>query len=80
MANTLNTRLIAEHLSTLARLLEAEASRAHALGLQAQRDLGREAREVRALCDLLWDADAELAVGARDTRGANVVPIRAAVR
>ncbi|GIZ50504.1 hypothetical protein NCCP691_05180 [Noviherbaspirillum aridicola] len=78
MANTLSTRTIAEHLSTLARLLEAEAARADALGLQSVRDLAREAREVRALCDLLWEADSDLPVVRRDDARGKVVPIGAA--
>lgn len=84
MSDTLSARTLAEHLSTLACLLEAEAARAHALGLQPGRDLVREAREVRALCDLLWEADIDFRVAGTANAGrvapasGNVVPIGAA--
>lgn len=84
MAATLSTRIIAEHLSTLARILEAEAARAGALGLQPGRDLVREAREVRALCDMLWEADVDVLLrggaGGREGGDSNVVPIGTAVK
>lgn len=84
MANTLSTRIIAEHLSTLARILEAEAARSRALGLQTGRDLTREAREVRILCDLLWEADADFPLGGaakgRDAADGKVVSISAAMK
>jgi hypothetical protein len=57
MADTLNSRSIAEHLCAFARILEAEAARASVLGLRLERDLCREARDVREMADLLWEAD-----------------------
>ncbi|HEY8607702.1 MAG TPA: hypothetical protein VIM12_11375 [Noviherbaspirillum sp.] len=83
MTDTVNSRTIAAHLSTLACLLEAEAARAQALGLRPSRDLAREAREVRDLGDCLWQADVQLALsGGADRAGrsgsGNVVPIGSA--
>lgn len=57
MADTVNSRTIAEHLCTLASLLEAEAIRANTLGMRLDKDLLREAREVRAVADQLWESN-----------------------
>ncbi|SNT35361.1 hypothetical protein SAMN06265795_12812 [Noviherbaspirillum humi] len=56
MSNIIESRRIAEHLVTLAGLLDAEVIRANMLGLPLRRNLEREAREIRMLADKLWDA------------------------
>jgi len=63
MADKLSSRIIAEHLCTLASLLEAEAIRANALGVRLDKNLSREAREVRAMADKLWEANTTFVVG-----------------
>lgn len=57
---TLDSRSIAEHLSTLASLLEAEAMRSNTLGLKGSREIARRAHEVRQMADQLWDANATI--------------------
>lgn len=57
MTSLLQSRTIAEYLSTLASLLEAEAIRANTLGIQTHRDIAYKAYEVRHLADQLWEAD-----------------------
>ncbi len=75
MTQNIGTRYIAEHLSTLASLLEAESIRANTLGIRLDRDLAREAREVRRVADRLWDANGcvVLSDDIRSTTHANVV-------
>lgn len=63
MAEKIGTRYIAEHLSVLASLLEAEWIRANTLGIRLDRDLAREAREVRHIADRLWDANSCVVLG-----------------
>ncbi|MBK4736562.1 hypothetical protein [Noviherbaspirillum pedocola] len=62
MSNQINTRQIAEHLTTLASLLEAEAIRMNTLGIVTKRSVALEARAVRALATRLWDADMHIAL------------------
>jgi hypothetical protein len=57
MSNSVNTRHIAEHLCTLASLLEAEALRSKAFGAPHAKDISRHALEVRTMANQLWDAD-----------------------
>lgn len=57
MSEFIHSRSIAEHLSTLASLLEAEAIKAGALGMQVEKNLRSEARGVRALAEQLWECD-----------------------
>jgi hypothetical protein len=57
MSNSVNTRHIAEHLCTLASLLEAEALRSKAFGAPNAKDISRQAQEVRTMANQLWDAD-----------------------
>jgi len=57
MSNSINTRHIAEHLCTLASLLEAEALRSKAFGAPHAKDISRQALEVRTMANQLWDAD-----------------------
>ena len=71
---TVKTRIIAEHLSTLAMLLEAEAMKAGALGMPSNVRLKRDAAAVRTLADQLWSTDAQWPLGT----AANPVPIDAA--
>jgi hypothetical protein len=66
MSDRIESRQIAEHLSTLASLLEAEAIRINTLGIFARKDLAREAKAVRALATRLWDADMRIALDAAD--------------
>lgn len=72
----LSTRHIAEHLCTLATLLEAEALRAGAFDLEPAPRLQRKAREVRSLADQLWKADSVLDITAQPACSAEtkVVP------
>ena len=58
----LHSRSLAEHLSTFASLLEAEAIRANALGLKGSKNLSREAMDVRRMANQLWDADTAIAL------------------
>jgi hypothetical protein len=62
MSNQIDTRQIAEHLTTLASLLEAEAIRMNTLGIVTKKSLALEARAVRALATRLWDADMHIAL------------------
>lgn len=57
MNSIISSRNIAEHLSTLAMLLEAESLRCKAYGAPHARDISRQAQEVRAMADQLWNAD-----------------------
>lgn len=59
---TLHTRGIAEHLCMLASLLEAEAMRANTLGLKGNRDIARQAHEVRQMANQLWEANSPIVV------------------
>ncbi|HEV2612281.1 MAG TPA: hypothetical protein VGU61_18610 [Noviherbaspirillum sp.] len=63
MAEKIGTRYLAEHLSTLASMLEAEWIRANTLGIRLDRDLAHEAREVRRVADRLWDANSCVVLG-----------------
>ncbi|WP_334188235.1 hypothetical protein [Noviherbaspirillum sp.] len=63
MTENIDTRCIAEHLSTLASLLEAESIRANTLGIRLEKDLAREAREVRRVANRLWEANTCVALG-----------------
>lgn len=60
MSDQIASRQIAEHLSTLASLLEAEAIRINTLGITTKRSLALEARAVRALATRLWEADTRI--------------------
>jgi len=60
MSSSVNTRNIAEHLCTLASLLEAEALRSKAFGAPHAKDLSRQALEVRTMANRLWDANLAL--------------------
>lgn len=60
MSSSVNTRNIAEHLCTLASLLEAEALRSKAFGAPHAKDLSRQALEVRTIANQLWDANLAL--------------------
>lgn len=62
MSEIINSRSIAEHLSTLASLLEAEALKAGVLGMQVERNLRSEARRVRAMAEQLWNSDSAIEV------------------
>lgn len=53
-----STRTLAEHLSTLATVLESEALRAQALKLRPSQNLFAEASQLRILADRLWQKDA----------------------
>ncbi|MDQ9170717.1 hypothetical protein Q8A64_09885 [Oxalobacteraceae bacterium R-40] len=57
---TLHSRIIAEHLSTLASLLESEAIRVNALGLKGSKSIAREAMDVRRMANQLWEADIDI--------------------
>ena len=57
MSNSIRSRIISEHLCTLATLLEAEAMRCKAYGAPNTRELSRQASEVRRMAEQLWDAD-----------------------
>jgi len=57
MMNSISSRNISEHLSTLAAVLEAEALRGKAFGAPNTKELSRQAIEVRSMADQLWDAD-----------------------
>jgi hypothetical protein len=61
--DTVNTRILAEHLTALATLLETEAVRLQVLGVEPRRDLGRQAQHIRQLAERLWltEADIQLA-------------------
>jgi hypothetical protein len=71
MSNSVNTRHIAEHLCTLASLLEAEALRSKAFGAPHAKDISRQALEVRAMANQLWDADIMLPIVPSPTRQAH---------
>jgi hypothetical protein len=62
MTSLLQSRTIAEHLSTLASLLEAEAIRANTLGIKTHKDIAYKAYQVRHLADQLWKAITEFDV------------------
>lgn len=68
MSETIHSRSIAEHLSTLASLLEAEALKAGALGLQVERNLRSEARRVRAMAEQLWASDSAIELPSEQSR------------
>jgi hypothetical protein len=76
---TLHTRSIAEHLSTFASLLEAEAMRANTLGLKGNRDIARQAHVVRQMADQLWEANALIGLegAAKSTAHDRIVAHRA---
>lgn len=74
MPNEIDTRQIAEHLSTLASLLEAEAIRVHTLGIVTRKSLALEAQSVRALATRLWDADMRIALAAPDAAAPAEMP------
>jgi hypothetical protein len=60
MSNEIASRQIAEHLCTLASLLEAEAIRVNTLGIFTRKNLTQEAQAVRALATRLWQADVDI--------------------
>lgn len=64
MTEMIGSRKIAEHLCTFARLLEVEAVRASTLGIKMDKDLGREAREVRGIANQLWEANIPISLDA----------------
>lgn len=68
MSEIIHSRSIAEHLSTLASLLEAEALKAGALGLQVERNLRSEARRVRAMAEQLWESDSTIELPSEQNR------------
>lgn len=68
MSEFIHSRSIAEHLSTLASLLEAEAMKAGALGMQVEKNLRSEARRVRALAEQLWECDSLIDLPAEPVR------------
>ena len=68
MSEIIHSRSIAEHLSTLASLLEAEALKAGVLGMQVERNLRSEARRVRALAEQLWESDSVIDMPAEQGR------------
>jgi hypothetical protein len=55
MLEWIDSQKIAEHLSTLASLIEADAIRANALGIPMRKNLAREAKEARELANRLWN-------------------------
>jgi hypothetical protein len=57
MSEPIHSRSVAEHLCTLATLLEAEAMKATALGIHPEKRLGSEARHIRELSNRLWEAN-----------------------
>lgn len=63
MTDGIDSRRIAEHLCTLASLLEAEVIRANSLGITLGKDLASEAREVRSMANRLWEADTYFVLG-----------------
>ena len=68
MSEIIRSRSIAEHLCTLASLLEAEAWKAGVLGVPLEKNLRSEARTVRAMAEQLWEVDSAIDVSAaRDT-------------
>jgi hypothetical protein len=70
MANEIASRQIAEHLCTLASLLEAEAIRVNTLGIFTRKNLAQEAGAVRALATRLWEADVEIDLRSAEKTGA----------
>jgi hypothetical protein len=62
MSRMLNSRSVAEHLYTLASLLEAEALRMNALRSRSGPKLSKEARDVRLMANQLWEADTAIDV------------------
>lgn len=64
MSESLRTRSIAEHLCTLASLLEAEAIKAGVLGVHVEKSLHSEACKVRAMAEQLWQVDSVIEVSA----------------
>ena len=77
--NSISSRSIAEQLCTLATLLEAEALRCKAYGAPNAKEVGRQARDVRAMADQLWDANVAVSVGrqpAQRNQPANGKPAR----
>jgi hypothetical protein len=64
MSDLLRSRSVAEHLCTLASLLEAEAMKAGVLGMQVEKSLHAEARKVRTLAEQLWEIDCVIDVSA----------------
>jgi hypothetical protein len=71
MSTSLSTRHIAEHLCTLASLLEAEALRSKAFGAPHAKDICRQALEVRTMANQLWDADVMLPLAPSSMRHAH---------
>lgn len=63
MSSVLNSRSIAEHLFTLAGLLDCEARRMALLRLESSRKLHEEARDVQRLAERLWTADLQIETG-----------------
>ena len=86
--NSISSRNIAEHLCTLATLLEAESLRCKAYGAPQARDISRQAQEVRAMAEQLWNADTAVALrqrpeparGERHDCGAPATPAAASER
>lgn len=71
MSEFIRSRSIAEHLCTLASLLEAEAMKAGALGIALEKNLRGEARKVRAMAEQLWEVDSAIDVSeVQDTAAA----------
>ncbi|WP_194726565.1 hypothetical protein [Noviherbaspirillum malthae] len=64
MSEIIRSRSIAEHLCTLASLLEAEALKAGVLGVPVEKNLRSEARKVRAMAEQLWEVDSAIDVSA----------------
>lgn len=60
MSDGLNSRSVAEHLFTLAGLLEAEARRMAVLRLEPSHKLYAEAHSVKQMAEMLWAADIEI--------------------
>jgi hypothetical protein len=58
--DTVNTKILAEHLTALATLLETEAVRLQVLGVEPKRDLGKQARHIRQLAERLWLTEADI--------------------
>lgn len=78
MSEIIHSRSIAEHLSTLASLLEAEALKASVLGMQSERNLRGEAYRVRTLAEQLWQSDSVIEVAS--VQGRQIAPASAAGR
>ena len=74
MTDIIRSRSIAEHLCTLASLLEAEALKAGVLGMHVEKNLRGEARSVRAMAEQLWKIDSVIEVSA--IQEAAVAPAR----